>query len=189
MANESYKLSYWGSGVFDNNISWGKSYYDFALINVIYSASNLYTEASAVNADNEAATLGSWVAFNGPHETFVAVTNDGPTGVTSHSFHFVDIDGHPYRGLRYPFTGLTIGATYRVRFWYKSVTGSGTFRMQLDGEGSILVDSNYTGIWKRYAGGTFTPAATSGNLDFVPSWNSGAADIDFNIAAFEIIAV
>lgn len=160
-----------------------------------YSPNNLYTEASAVNADNQASTLGSWVNQSG-NTSGLSVRASAPSGVTGGATESIgityDSNLNPYERMVITVSGMTAGQSVTVRFYWRVIVGGpGGFQIEgRDGGARTLISSATTDTgWSAtpftY---TFTPTTSTEDIRFYGNWNNQTVpNVQFEITNFEVI--
>lgn len=160
-----------------------------------YSPDNLYTESSALNADNESAAFGNWERANGTTsnmtiETDAPVVNNGSTR-SSRLSGSIGAFGRQELPLGDLGLNLESGVDYVFRFYYKRVAGSTNsgegLRVRIDQGTDVTVDITEanTGVWTQTSV-PFTADTLNPDIWVVGSWGVSTTD-DFSITNVEII--
>lgn len=160
-----------------------------------YAPDNLYTEASAVNADNQSASLGSWVNQSGI-TTGITQSTSHPT-VTLGSGRSIKLlyarSGVSFQRLVLPYSGLTTGVSVDVKFYWRRMQGStGGLAIEatnrsVGGVSTIstaTTDTGWSGSEYTY---TFTPSTGSGEIRVYGDYNlNTAGNAEFEMTNFVI---
>lgn len=90
----------------------------------VYSPNNVYVEASAINEDNTAASVGSWTGSNTWTGTATGLSTGGPAGLSGFNMHHVNTGTtNTHEHLVTTITGLTPNSNYDIQYWYKLTVG------------------------------------------------------------------
>jgi hypothetical protein len=164
-----------------------------------YSPLNLYTESSAVNVDNYAASIGSWDQFQSSPGDITATTDN--SGFGQGSIRFLDASPNLYSQIfleDYMPTGYTASTPYKLRFRYKYLQGgAGNMRILMGNttsdEGIVIIDSTPNPSDTYAANGIFEYDFVSDAVPTAPliriygNHNASGVPEEFYIADFEIV--
>jgi len=163
-----------------------------------YESNNEYTEASAVNADNYTASLGSWTDESGNLDG-LTLSGDAPVtnGGSSGSIRYQHVSGSDFDGptLIYsdpinPGNAIETGVDYKISFWYKRVTGSATADLQLfinqSPNYSETVTTNTTGTWTFWESSVFQFNSTTPSIRVANNFGEPTAG-DFYFTNFTLV--
>jgi hypothetical protein len=162
---------------------------DITGFNTAYSPNNLYTEASAVNADNEAATLGSWTRDGISSTTYqTVVTSTGGTA-SSRAMRVFRAGGGAFEKVLLKKADWSIGQSYKIRFKHKYVAGSNlTFEVRGISPTQLVTITSTSGATTftqfEYV---FTANAASAEMWLTMNYNITGVDEGVEFTDFEIL--
>ncbi len=159
-----------------------------------YSPNNLYVEASAVNNDNYAATIGTWGTFQiNDFALTASLENDG---IGQGSFNWQGSSPNSYTQFNFTFTG-SASTSYQVRFKYEFLDGPEFSMLVTDAavdDGRVIIDNTANPADDFSNNGVFTynfttdGSATPNIFRFYGGFENIAGGAQhIRITAFEII--